>query len=244
MPYLDRLARDYVVEQGRNSHRNLSARDFKDKTDRTLTLGKCADGSTLHVYLQMGLLFAYNYVEDRKGARGDCLSGMIAVSDLAPDIYVIPRATDAEFAELMLGYSESLPLIDWDAAENKIEESATGYYGQVWTGFENHKTEESKSVIVDTTPVPWPDEIQDRFAEYSAIAWVPRFLHKEIAHWTEYLADVDNDFRYQEIMILSDGTFSIRFKDQDNYGADSFMASLREQMAEALTDTYRSVLSL
>lgn len=244
MPYLDRLARDYVVAQGRNSHRNLSARDFKDQTDRTLTLGKCADGSTLHVYLQMGLLFAYNYVEDRKGARGDCLSGMIAVSDLAPDIYVIPRATDAEFAELMLGYSESLPLIDWDAAENKIEESATGYYGQVWKTFSTLPPKENKTVIVDTTPVPWPDEIQDRFAEYSAIAWVPRFLHEEIANWTEYISDVDQDFRYQDIMILSDGAFSIRFKDQDSYGANSFMESLREQMADALTDVYQSVANL
>lgn len=242
MPYLDRLARDYVVAQGRNSHRNLSVRDFKDQTDRTLTLGKCADGTTLHVYLQAGFLFAHNYLEDRKDISGACLSGMIAVSDLAPDFYVIPRATDAEFAELMLGYGESLLLGDWDAVENKVEDSDTGYYGRIWATIALRKPKENLTVTVDTTPIPWPDEIQDLFAEYSAIAWVPRFLHEKITYYTEYLIDVEPNFRYQDIMIRSDGTFTVRFKDQDIYGANSFMVSIREQMEEDLTAIYRSVL--
>lgn len=95
-------------------------------------------------------------------------------------------------------------------------------------------------MTIDFTPMPWPDEIQDRFSEYSAIAWVPRFLHQKISDYTERISDVDPDFRYQDIMIRGNGDFSIRFKSPDQYGPDSFMETIREQMESELTSIYRS----
>ena len=244
MPYLDRLARDYVVTRIRDSRPELSVSDFQDRTDRTLLLGKNDDGTMLHVYIQRGVLYAHKYYADREDIDGACFAGEIDTQYLVTDLYTIPRTVDAELAELLIARYAPLRLADWDSEDNKVEDSDTGYYGRVWATIALRKPEEKKTVIVDFTPIPWPDEIQDRFAEYSAIAWVPRFLHEEITHWTEYISDVDPDFRYQDIMILSDGTFSVRFKDQDSYGANSFMESLREQMADALTDAYRSAANL
>lgn len=85
-------------------------------------------------------------------------------------------------------------------------------------------------------PSPWPDEIQDYFSEYSAIAWVPRFLHGMIADFTEKLAAVDPDFRYQDIQIWHDGTFRIRIKDE-NYYDPAFMEIVKT-MSEELTNAY------
>lgn len=244
MPYLDRLSRDDVVTRGRDARQKISSFDFQDRTDRTLTLGQNDDGTTLHVYIQLGVLYSHKYYADREDIAGACFGGEIDTEFLAPDLVVTPRATDSEFAEMMIARYAPLRLADWDSEDNKVEDSDTGYYGRVWATIALRKPKEEKTVIVDFTPIPWPDEIQDRFAEYSAIAWVPRFLHEEIAHWTEYISDVDPDFRYQDIMIHSDGAFSVRFKDQDSYGANSFMESLREQMADALTDAYRAAANL
>lgn len=87
-------------------------------------------------------------------------------------------------------------------------------------------------------PSPWPDEIQDYFSEYSAIAWVPRFLHDEIIRHTEYIADFYPEFRYQDIMIWHDGQVQVRLVGEENH-AGLFMETVVDCMNADLTDIYR-----
>lgn len=90
-------------------------------------------------------------------------------------------------------------------------------------------------------PAPWPDEIQDYFAEHSAIAWVPRFLHSPIHDFTVYISDFYPEFLYQDIMIWHDGSVQVRLVNEEEL-AGLFMETVIDAMNEELTKVYRHAL--
>lgn len=133
MPYLDRIYRDELVTRKRSTRPNLSAFDFADRTDRTLTLGRNQDGTILHVYIKSNLLYAHKYLALENGEYSSvvCFVGRIDPTFMQPTDYAIPRATDSYFAETMMTESLHLNLVEWDSKENQIEDSDTGYFGQL-----------------------------------------------------------------------------------------------------------------
>jgi hypothetical protein len=137
MPYLDRVDRDEMMTRKRHRRPKLSVFSFADQSDRTLTLGRNDDGAVIHVYIKNHLLYAHKYFEQETGEfiTVVCFVGLIDPLILQPDVYAIPRATDCLFAETMI--TESLPLkfLEWDAKENQIQDSDSGYFGHIWSDF-------------------------------------------------------------------------------------------------------------
>lgn len=131
MTYLDEDSYGKLIEKQTNDPVTISIESLKNKTDRTLTLGKNANGTTLHVFIKDGVLYSHEYVEfpNEDFFTVTWKSGDIQLPALRPSYYAIPRATDAEFAELILSMNHGLEFTEWSADLNKVTEDAFGYFG-------------------------------------------------------------------------------------------------------------------
>lgn len=138
MGYLDLASFEELEKKRKSTPVVLSADSFSYKTDRTLTIGKNFSGAVLHVFIKDRVLHAHEYFEaPGKFADTDYITtsfrkGSLSVSELNPKFYAIPKATDQEFAELMLRFSDPLSFTKWDSSENNPIENISGYYGNIF----------------------------------------------------------------------------------------------------------------
>lgn len=133
MGYLDLDSYEKLIEKQTNEPVTISVDLLKDKTDRTLTLGKNANGTTLHVFIKDGILHAHEYAEfpNEDYFTVTWFAGDVKLTSVRPTYYAIPRATDAEFAALMLSMNHGLEFAEWYAEVNKVDESTSGYFGVI-----------------------------------------------------------------------------------------------------------------
>lgn len=131
MGYLDLASYEKLVEKQTNEPVTISVESLEYKTDRTLTLGKNSNGTTLHVFIKDGVLHAHEYVEfpTEDYFTVTWLTGDVQLTALRPSYYAIPQATDAEFAELLLSLNHGLEFSEWRAEVNNVDESISGYFG-------------------------------------------------------------------------------------------------------------------
>lgn len=131
MGYLDLASYEKLVEKQTNEPVTISVESLGYKTDRTLTLGKNGNGTTLHVFIKGGVLHAHEYVEfpTEDYFTVSWFEGNVELTRLRPSYYAIPVATDEEFAELMLSMNHGLEFSAWQAEVNKVDESISGYFG-------------------------------------------------------------------------------------------------------------------
>lgn len=134
MGYLDRESYEELVEKQESAPVVVSIDALTDKTNRTLTFGKNASGTTLHVFVKDGLLHSHEYVEfpSEDYFTVSLVSGFLQLDSLRPSFYAIPEVTDAEFAELMYSLGRGLTFAAWGS--QLVLEDISGYFGSTVQG--------------------------------------------------------------------------------------------------------------
>lgn len=137
MGYLDLASYEELQKKRKTTPVGISVESLYYKTDRTLTLGKNHNGAVLHVFIKDGVLTAHEYLEmPGKFPGTDYItvsfsSGTILPATLSPSLYAIPKATDLEFASVMLNLGHPLEFAKWESSVNNPDENIWGYYGLI-----------------------------------------------------------------------------------------------------------------
>jgi hypothetical protein len=138
VPYLDLASYEALQKKRKTAPIGISVDSLSYKTARTLTLGKNQNGAVLHVFIKDGVLHAHEYLEmPGKFPGTDYItvsfhSGSILAAVLCPSSYAIPKATDTEFAELMLRFGYPLDFAEWNSSVNNPDENISGYFGIIF----------------------------------------------------------------------------------------------------------------
>lgn len=133
MGYLNLASYEKLVAKRKTGSIGFASDSFSYKADRTLTLGKNASGTTLHVYLKDSVLHAHEYLElpDGRYFTVTWLEGTISPIALSPSFYAIPLATDEMFADLMVRFSHPLDFAEWRSGANLAGENFDGFFGRI-----------------------------------------------------------------------------------------------------------------
>lgn len=133
MGYLDLATYEKLVERQKSEARTISADLLEFRGDRTLTLGKNSNGTTIHVFLQDRKLCLHEYVElnNGDGFTVNWVTDNVLLSAARPSFYALPRATDEEFAELMFSLNYGLTFTEYFTKANDVSRNAAGYFGLI-----------------------------------------------------------------------------------------------------------------
>lgn len=118
----------------------VSISDFKDKSNRTLTVGNMGYSArgrkTRHVYILDEKICVHNYtVIDGKVISSSHNRGVIElIEEVLPEHFSAPSATDLEFAELVLKMKRPLRFFRWGHHYDVSEPIDSIYFGYTLEG--------------------------------------------------------------------------------------------------------------
>jgi hypothetical protein len=135
----DRQYKELVHRQSLRKNPLICIEDFKDKSDRTLTVGYAGSSEegwiTHHSYIKNGLLHSYIYVSHEDGSYSNyspVISGeYILAKDLSPAGPSYPSSTDYEFALIMENLHYPLEFYSKGSHGDNAVLITEVYYGEI-----------------------------------------------------------------------------------------------------------------